>query len=149
MQRIKSLKAGEGLKELPDHLRPKSGYSGAYGRLDFTNVAPTITRWVFHPGSGRFGHPKDDRLITIREAARIQSFTDDFRFVGTYIEKAHQIGNAVPSLFMYHLAKNIKECLKVSVDSTGIAKAAFTPLTHFCLFKLKRVDNFSGKWKNA
>lgn len=118
LERIKSLKAGEGLKELPDHLRPKSGYSGAYGRLDFINVAPTITRWVFHPGSGRFGHPKDDRLITIREAARIQSFTDDFRFVGTYIEKAHQIGNAVPCLFMYHLAKNIKKCLKVSVDST-------------------------------
>ena len=66
-----------------------------------------------------------------------------------FSEKAHQIGNAVPSLFMYHLAKNIKECLKVSVDSTGIAKAAFTPLTYFCFFKLKRVDNFSGKWKNA
>jgi DNA (cytosine-5)-methyltransferase 1 len=116
LERIKSLKAGEGLKQLPDHLRPKSGYSGAYGRLDFINVAPTITRWVFHPGSGRFGHPKDDRLITIREAARIQSFTDDFRFVGTYIEKAHQIGNAVPCLFMFHLAKSIKKCLKSSVD---------------------------------
>jgi DNA (cytosine-5)-methyltransferase 1 len=125
LERIKSLKAGEGLKELPDHLRPKSGYSGAYGRLDFTNVAPTITRWVFHPGSGRFGHPKDDRLITIREAARIQSFTDDFRFVGTYIEKAHQIGNAVPCLFMYHLAKNIQNCLNVNVPVDLEAQLAY------------------------
>ena len=112
IQRMKSIKAGQGLKELPEHIRPKSGYSGAYGRLDFINVAPTITRWVFHPGSGRYGHPKNDRLITIREAARIQCFTDDFRFLGTYIAKAHQIGNAVPSLFMYRIAEVIATCLE-------------------------------------
>lgn len=118
LERIQSIKAGQGLKDLPIHLRPKSGYSGAYGRLDFTNVAPTITRWVFHPGSGRYGHPKSDRLITIREAARLQTFTDDFRFTGTYIEKAHQIGNAVPPMLMYHLASKIKELLSIS-DSTN------------------------------
>jgi DNA (cytosine-5)-methyltransferase 1 len=114
IERIKSIKAGQGIKDLPKHIRPKSGYSGAYGRLDFTNVAPTITRWVFHPGSGRYGHPKNDRLITIREAARIQCFTDDFKFTGTYIEKAHQIGNAVPPLFMFRLAETIIESLKSS-----------------------------------
>jgi len=112
IERMKSIKAGQGLKDLPQHIRPKSGYSGAYGRLDFVSVAPTVTRWVFHPGSGRYGHPKNDRLITIREAARIQCFTDDFVFFGTYIEKAHQIGNAVPSLFMYRIAESIKHCLK-------------------------------------
>ncbi len=114
LQRIKSITAGQGIKDLPEEIRPKSGYSGAYGRLDFINVAPTITRWVFHPGSGRYGHPKNDRMITIREAARLQCFTDDFKFTGTYIEKAHQIGNAVPSLFMYHLAQPIKEAIKFS-----------------------------------
>jgi DNA (cytosine-5)-methyltransferase 1 len=114
LQRIKSISAGQGIKDLPEEIRPKSGYSGAYGRLDFINVAPTITRWVFHPGSGRYGHPKNDRIITIREAARLQCFTDDFKFTGTYIEKAHQIGNAVPSLFMYHLAQPIKEAIKFS-----------------------------------
>ncbi|MFK7797043.1 MAG: DNA cytosine methyltransferase [Aureispira sp.] len=113
LKRIKSLKPGQGIKNLPDDLRPKSGYSGAYGRLDFENVAPTITRWMFHIGSGRYGHPKDDRLITIREGARIQCFTDDFVFEGTYIQKSNQIGNAVPSLFMYHLAPKIFECLEV------------------------------------
>lgn len=114
LERIKSIKAGQGIKDLPKHIKPKSGYSGAYGRLDFTNVAQTITRWVFHIGSGRYGHPQNDRLITIREAARIQSFTDDFKFTGTYIEKAHQIGNAVPSLFMYKLSEPILEALKFS-----------------------------------
>lgn len=112
LKRMKSIKAGQGLKDLPQEIRPKSGYSGAYGRLDYTNVAQTITRWCFHPGSGRYGHPKNDRLITIREAARLQCFTDDFVFTGSYIEKAAQIGNAVPSLFMYNIANVLKELLK-------------------------------------
>lgn len=109
--RISSIKPGEGLKDLPEELRPKSGYSGAYGRLDFEMVAPTLTRWVFHPGSGRFCHPREPRLITIREAARLQSFSDDFRFEGTYIEKSHQVGNAVPPLLMQLFATNIIHCL--------------------------------------
>ncbi|WP_272684412.1 DNA cytosine methyltransferase [Providencia sp. PROV141] len=97
-ERMSSLKAGEGIKDLPDHLRPKSGYSGAYGRLTKEMIMPTITRWVFHPGSGRFGHPVDDRVITIREAARLHSFKDDFIFIGTYTQQAGQLGNSVPPL---------------------------------------------------
>ena len=111
LERMKSLRAGQGIKDLPEAIRPKSGYSGAYGRLDFENVAQTITRWCFHPGSGRYGHPKNARLITTREAARLQCFTDDFVFTGSYINKAAQIGNAVPSLFMYNLAPVIKDLL--------------------------------------
>ena len=111
--RISSLGPGQGIKNLPKKIRPKSGYSGAYGRLDFEMIAPTITRWVFHPGSGRFCHPREARLLTIREAARLQSFSDDFRFTGTYIEKSHQVGNAVPPLIMQSMATNIKVCLRV------------------------------------
>ena len=96
--RLASLLPGQGLKDLPDELRPKSGYSGAYGRLTKEMLAPTITRWVFHPGSGRFGHPVQCRVITIREAARLQGFPDSFHFTGTYIQQSHQIGNAVPPL---------------------------------------------------
>jgi len=110
--RIASLKPGQGIKNLPDELRPKSGYSGAYGRLDFDMIAPTITRWFFHPGSGRFCHPREVRLLTIREAARLQSFSDDFRFTGTYIQKSHQVGNAVPPLIMQNMATNIRVCLQ-------------------------------------
>lgn len=111
LQRMKSIKAGQGIKDLPDDIRPKGGYSGAYGRLDYTGVAQTITRWCFHPGSGRYGHPRNDRLITIREAARLQCFTDDFVFTGSYIEKAAQIGNAVPSLFMFNIAPVLRVLL--------------------------------------
>lgn len=129
LARIESIKPGQGLKDLPDHLRPKSGYSGAYGRLDYESPAPTITRWVFHPGSGRFSHPREPRVITIREAARIQSFSDDFRFTGTYIEKAHQVGNAVPPLFMTILAPYIKTCVKGNrtIDDRDIDDAIVAP----------------------
>lgn len=109
--RYESLGPGEGYKQLPPHLKPKSGYSGAYGRLDFENVAPTITRWVFHPGSGRYGHPRRPRIITMREAARLQSFTDDFTFVGSRNSIAGQIGNAVPPRLMLALAPEIRRLL--------------------------------------
>ncbi len=99
-RRLASIVAGQGARDLPDELKPKSHFSGAYGRLEWDSIAPTITRWVFHPGSGRFGHPSDVRVITIREAARLQSFSDDFVFTGTYIQKSHQVGNAVPPLIM-------------------------------------------------
>lgn len=110
--RIASIGPGQGLKDIPKDLQVKSGYSGAYGRLDYTSVAPTITRWVFHIGSGRFAHPREVRGLTMREAARIQSFSDDFHFIGTRNEQAGQIGNAVPPLFMELLANHIIDALE-------------------------------------
>ncbi len=104
LKRIKCLGPGEGIDHLPDEIRPAQGYSGAYARLRVEEPARTITRWVFHPGSGRFAHPTDDRVITIREAARLQSFPDSFVFEGTYIEKSHQVGEAVPPLLSKAIA---------------------------------------------
>lgn len=103
--RLAALKPGEGLKQLPPELKVKSGYSGAYGRLTEDMVAPTITRWVFHPGSGRWGHPRDIRVLTIREVARIQSFPDSFGFIGSYLQQAGQLGNAVPPMLAEALAR--------------------------------------------
>lgn len=110
LERYQSLNPGQGIKDLPDRLRPKGGYSGAYGRLDFDNPAPTITRWVFHPGSGRYGHPREHRILTMREAARIQGFPDDFEFLGTKNEIAGQIGNAVPPRLIFELGNEIGKC---------------------------------------
>jgi DNA (cytosine-5)-methyltransferase 1 len=110
--RIASIGPGQGLKDMPKELQVKGGYSGAYGRLDYTSVAPTITRWVFHIGSGRFSHPREIRSLTMREAARIQSFSDDFHFLGSRNEQAGQIGNAVPPYFMEQLADNIIDALQ-------------------------------------
>lgn len=110
--RIASIGPGQALRDMPQELQVKSGYSGAYGRLDYESAAPTITRWVFHIGSGRFSHPREIRGLTMREAARLQSFSDDFYFFGSRNEQAGQIGNAVPPLFMEQLADNIKGALQ-------------------------------------
>ncbi|MDD5229588.1 MAG: DNA cytosine methyltransferase [Methylococcales bacterium] len=111
-ERLSSLEAGQGLKDLPIHLQTKGGYSGAYGRLTKNMIAPTITRWVFHPGSGRWGHPVDIRTLTMREVARIQSFPDNYEFVGSYNEQAGQLGNAVPPL----LAKIIIQSMNTQLE---------------------------------
>ncbi len=106
-ERLASLGPGQGHKDLPKHLQVRAGYSGAYGRLTKDMVAPTITRWVFHPGSGRFGHPVDVRTITMRETARIQSFDDSFVFAGSYVQQAGQLGNAVPPLLAEKIAEGL------------------------------------------
>ena len=106
-ERLASLKPGQGHKDLPIHLQVNGGYSGAYGRLTKEMIAPTITRWVFHPGSGRFGHPVDLRTITMRETARIQGFDDNFVFAGSYVQQAGQLGNAVPPLLVEKIARSL------------------------------------------
>jgi DNA (cytosine-5)-methyltransferase 1 len=106
-ERLSVLHPGQGLKDLPDHLKTRGGYSGAYGRLTKDMIAPTITRWVFHPGSGRWGHPVDTRTLTIREVARLQGFRDDFEFVGSFVQQAGQLGNAVPALLAEEIIRHV------------------------------------------
>lgn len=113
-ERLSSLMPGEGAKQLPEHLKPKGHYSGAYGRLTKDMVSRTLTRWMFHPGSGRYGHPIDIRTITIREAARLQSFSDDFVFEGSFNQASSQLGNSVPPLVMRAFAPIIHELLAYS-----------------------------------
>ena len=109
--RYDALEPGQGLPDLPAELKTKGGYSGAYGRLTKTMIAPTITRWCFHPGSGRFGHPVERRILTIREAARLQGFSDDFRFSGSNHKKSWQVGNAVPPVLARAFAERIAAVL--------------------------------------
>lgn len=87
-------------------------HSGSYGRLDPNSIAPTITTRFDTPSGGRFIHPYRDRTITPREAARIQSFPDDFEFVGTKSCICKQIGNAVPPKLSYFLGTMIRRILE-------------------------------------
>jgi DNA (cytosine-5)-methyltransferase 1 len=107
MSRAQFLKEGQDARDLPPELAPKKHYSGAYGRLYWDKPAKTITRWVFHPGSGRFFHPTQNRTITIREAARLHSYPDNFHFLGTYTDMASQIGESVPPLLGKAVAASI------------------------------------------
>jgi DNA (cytosine-5)-methyltransferase 1 len=74
-----------------------------YGRLQWDRPAYTISTYFSRPGNGCFIHPSADRLITIREAARLQSFPDSYRFHGSARERQIQVGNAVPPLLAYQL----------------------------------------------
>ncbi|MGD0448495.1 MAG: DNA cytosine methyltransferase [Candidatus Dormibacteria bacterium] len=72
------------------------GYSDVYGRLRRDRPASAMTTRCVSLSNGRFGHPSQDRAISAREAARIQTFADDFVFHGSLTSVARQIGNAVP-----------------------------------------------------
>jgi DNA (cytosine-5)-methyltransferase 1 len=77
-------------------VRKVSGGTDLFGRLWWDRPAFTIRTEFFKPEKGRYLHPEEHRPITHREAARLQSFPDDFVFKGSKIEIAKQIGNAVP-----------------------------------------------------
>ena len=96
---------------LPNDLLLTSGYGNSYGRLLWDKPCPTITNNFGTPSAIRCIHPEQNRALTIREAARIQSFPDWFTFYGTISEKRKQIGNAVPPLLSISLANSIKKTL--------------------------------------
>ncbi|MBU4495529.1 MAG: DNA cytosine methyltransferase [Acidobacteria bacterium] len=85
-------------------IRKKSGGTDLFGRLWWDRPAFTIRTEFYKPEKGRYLHPKQHRPITHREAARLQSFPDDFIFKGSKIEIAKQIGNAVPPLLAARVA---------------------------------------------
>ena len=86
-------------------------HSGSYGRLCWNEHAQTITTRFDTPSGGRFTHPDKNRTITPREAARIQSFPDDFVFLGNRTSICKQIGNAVPPKLAFFLSKVIDNCI--------------------------------------
>lgn len=88
-------------------LRKKSGGTDLFGRLWWDRPSFTIRTEFFKPEKGRYLHPEQHRPITHREAARLQSFPDDFIFKGTKIEIAKQIGNAVPPLMAKSIAISV------------------------------------------
>lgn len=94
--------AGVGPKCL-DRVR---GFYDVYGRLPWDRPAITITHYARNPASGRYVHPEQDRGLTMREAALLQSFPKGFEFLGTFDSVFKQIGEAVPPLFAAAVAAN-------------------------------------------
>lgn len=109
IDRMKKIKVNENYTSLNEDI--KSVHSGSYGRLDPNGIAPTITTRFDTPSGGRFIHPFENRTLTAREAARIQSFPDDFEFYGTKSCVCKQIGNAVPPKLAYFFAIMIRRLL--------------------------------------
>jgi len=119
LKRIRSLKAGQGRDSLPPELMLECHINNSnhrhldtYGRMEWDKPASTITARFDSFSRGRFGHPVNDRTITLREGARLQTFPDDFIFMGSKVEVARQIGNAVPPLLAKAIAGSIIKVIK-------------------------------------
>jgi DNA (cytosine-5)-methyltransferase 1 len=122
LDKIRMIPEGGRNMELGDDQRLRADddreyFSQAYARLHRGGISQTITTHFHNPGSGRFIHYRDDRALTVREAARFQSFDDDFFFVGKNEQMMRQVGNAVPVLLAKALAEH---CATVLRDAGGL-----------------------------
>lgn len=109
---METLKDGECKDDLPEEIRPQSGYGNTYAKLWWEKPSTTITRNFACPSSSRCIHPRDSRAMSIREGARLQSFPDNYKFYGSDGMKRLEIGNAVPPLFARAIAKQMLEAMK-------------------------------------
>lgn len=146
MQRIRQSKPGGTWRDWDPELvaachRKETGatYPSVYGRMDWDAPAPTMTTQCFGYGNGRFGHPTQDRAISLREAAMLQTFPREYKFLQsdeqvTFSRLGRLIGNAVP----VRLGEAIGQCLsdhvrayadgeirQSSVDSTYVPEGLF------------------------
>ncbi|KEQ28283.1 modification methylase [Pedobacter antarcticus 4BY] len=122
-KRIKATPYGGGWKNWPKDLwldchKKDSGktYASVYGRMRWEEPAPTVTTHCIGYGNGRFGHPEQDRAISLREAALFQTFPIDYKFFDpskelSTVTVARQLGNAVPVALGQVIAKSIKQHL--------------------------------------
>lgn len=119
IERIKAAEAGKTWTHIPERLRPKchrdgyKGFTNVYGRMEWDRPSPTITGGCTTFSKGRFGHPADDRTISVREAALLQTFPLDYRLDTPYMEHVcNMIGNALPCDFATALARCCVEELR-------------------------------------
>lgn len=93
------------------------GHKDVYGRIDARLPAPTMTTACINPSKGRFLHPVENHGITVRQAARIQTFPDNFIFEGGLTAAGKQIGNAVPVRLAETLVRHLLEELRLDESS--------------------------------
>jgi len=117
LERAKYIPPGGSWRDIPHELLPKgmkrarrSDHTRRYGRIDPNGLSGTVLTKC-DPHWGTFFHYDQDRALTVREAARIQSFPDRYRFYGSRVSQYEQVGNAVPPLLAKVLANHIKRTL--------------------------------------
>ena len=118
LKRMKATPLNGGLRsawndtlKLPCHVK-KEAFHDNYGRLAWDKLSSTITTKFNQYYSGRFGHPEQDRALSLREGALIQTFPEDYQFFGTDYQIARQIGNAVP----VNLSKAVGKLFVTAID---------------------------------
>lgn len=93
-----------------------TGHKDVYGIMDYDKPSPTMTGGCLCYTKGRFGHPTQDRAISIREAARLQTFPDDFTFENFVTSAGLQIGNAVPVKLVEASGRELMRCINALLD---------------------------------
>ena len=129
LERIRATPEGGDRRDWPSHLWPDChrggfvGHTDVYGRLSWDKPAPALTTRCISYSNGRFGHPSQDRALSAREAARLQTFPDRFRFAGSLTSQAKQIGNAVPVVlaecFGRHLVEHVVAAHEIAGELSG------------------------------
>lgn len=131
IERFSHVPEGGGWQDIPWDMRlechktvdvTKGGWPDVYGRLRWDGQCPTITGGFDSFTRGRYGHPRSDRPLTPREAARLQGFPDDFAFVGTRYDVRHQIGNAVPVPLAQVLGESVLAALEATERDIEVAE---------------------------
>jgi len=107
LQIVRTMPEGGDLEDIDRSLWPKKHYSQAYGRLHRLGLARTLTTFFQNAGSGRFYHFEEERTLTVREAARLQGFDDQFEFSGSLDTQMQLVGNAVPLPLAEALGRHI------------------------------------------
>jgi len=132
LRRVKMSKAGGTWRDWPKSLRAKchirktgKTYPAVYGRMEWDKPAPTMTTQCYGFGNGRFGHPSQDRAISLREAALLQSFPPNYAFleegeVAVFERLGRLIGNAVPPKLGEAIGHSICAHLKYIRDGGDI-----------------------------
>lgn len=119
LERLKHIPQGGSWRDIPYDLLPagmkrarRSDHTKRYGRLHPDALCSTILTKC-DPHWGSFFHPEQDRVISVREAARIQSFPDHYKFTGSITQQYEQVGNAVPPLMAKAIGESIKSMIGV------------------------------------
>lgn len=112
----------------PACLDKTAGFSDVYGRLSWDKPSITITHYARNPASGRYTHPEQDRGLTAREAALLQSFPNGFEFTGKSDDVYRQIGEAVPPLLAAGIATNVLIELISTIPTDDELKANPAPI---------------------
>ncbi len=121
LEMVRFVPQGGNWKNIPDETIAKSkrleriaqtgGRTTLYGRIDYEKPSYTITTYFSRPGNGTYIHPIHDRVLSVREAGRFQAFPDSYLFCGNKAQLLNQVGNALPPLFAYQIARKLVDVM--------------------------------------
>lgn len=130
VERLKHISPGGSWRDIPIRLLPagmklarRCDHTKRYGRLEKTGLSSTILTKC-DPHWGAYFHPTQDRTLTVREAARLQSFPDRFQFTGPRVEQFRQVGNAVPPVLAHAVAQSVARSLRNYRQGTPVRGAS-------------------------